>query len=284
MSVRRQGVREIFVVDNGSSDGSPDMLRREFPEVRLLEPGANLGFARGNEVALPQTSGKYLMLLNPDTLVMPGAFQRMVDHLEAHPEVGAVGPMLLNADGSLQPSACRFPSLLTEFYEWFGLRGLFPKNRLLGRMYYGYKADQPFAVDWVIGACLMVRRVVHQEVGGLDPRFFMYAEELDWCYRIRQANWRIHYLPQAQVLHYGGASAQKAQSPLLVEYFRSRHQFHQKHHPWLYRQAMRLLYITSLGLRVASYRLWAKLVKSNRERILKDAFVFERCLAGHFQF
>lgn len=283
-SAIREGAGEIFVVDNGSVDGSPQMVRREFPEVRLLEPGDNLGFARANELALPLASGRHLMLLNPDTVVLPGAFQKLIAYLDAHPRVGALGPMLLNPDGTLQPSACRFPSLLTEFYEWFGLRGLFPKNRALGRLYYGYRADKPMNADWVIGACLLVRQEVYLQVGGLDGRFFMYGEELDWCYRIRQAGWQIHYLPQAQVIHYGGQSAQKAASPQLVEYFRSRHQFHHKHHSPAVRWAMRLLYITSLGLRVAGYRLWARVFPRNRERILKDAIVFERCLAGHFQF
>lgn len=283
-SVLREGVEEIVVIDNGSHDGSPDMVRQEFPQVMLLEPGENLGFARANELALPVCTCRYLMLLNPDTIVLPGAFHKLVRYLEDHPQVGVVGPMLLNDDGTLQPSACRFPSLLTEFYEWFGLRGLFPKSRFFGRLYYGYQADRPFAADWVIGACMLVRRSVYLQVGGLDGRFFMYGEELDWCYRIRQSGWQIHYVPEAQVIHYGGQSAMKAASPQLVEYFRSRHQFHHKHHSFGYRLAMRLLYITSLGLRVVGYRLWASLVPTNRERVLKDAGVFERCLAGHFQF
>lgn len=217
---------EVFVVDNGSSDGSQRMVRERYPAVRLLELGSNFGFAAANNRALVLSAGKYCLLLNSDTVVTSGAVEAVVTYLEKNEEVGIAGLQLLNADGSRQNSIANFPSLLTELFNKSLLRRLSP-GRYPGkeRSYPG-----PIDVESVIGACLFVRRKTMEQVGMLDEEYFFYLEETDWCLRVRKAGWRVIHYPGASIYHLQGKSVEGVNVRARIEYFRSRYLFFRKHH------------------------------------------------------
>lgn len=222
---------EIIVVDNNSSDGSCQMVEREFPQVRLIRNKENLGFARANNQAIKRSQGKYILLLNPDTIVLNRALNKMVEFMNAHLQIGALGARLLNPNGTLHPSCRRFPTLATAFFENTFLDRLFPRNRIIGRYKMGYwDHDDIREVDQPMGACLMVRRKTIDQIGLLDEQFYMYYEEVDWCYRIKKAGWKIYFIPQAQIIHYAGQSVAVADiGGILVEYRRSMYKFYSKH-------------------------------------------------------
>jgi N-acetylglucosaminyl-diphospho-decaprenol L-rhamnosyltransferase len=190
---------ETIVVDNASTDGSAAMVREEFPGVRLIESATNLGFAGGNNRAFRTCSGRYVLLLNSDAELHAGALATLASYLETHPRVGAVGPRLLNTDGSLQPSAFGFPTLGRMALVLTRLSLL-----LLGHTETGavYRPETPQAVDWITGACLMVRRSVVESVGPLDERFFFDYEDVDWCRRIGAAGWELHTVPWTTTTHH----------------------------------------------------------------------------------
>lgn len=212
---------EVWVVDNASHDGSPRMVRAHFPAVRLIENETNVGFARANNQVLVLRRGRYVLLLNSDALVQAEAIERMYRFMEGHPRAGVVGPRLFNGDGSLQPSWAAFPTLTSE---------------LLGRERRPYRilplphGGVAWQVDWVGGSCLMARREAIDAVGLLDPQFFMYAEETDWCRRMRAYGWLCYYLPEAEVVHLGGGSTGADALPLLVQLHRSKLLYFYKHH------------------------------------------------------
>jgi GT2 family glycosyltransferase len=216
--------REVIVVDNGSQDGSEDEVKKTIPLIHLVENEKNLGFARAVNQGIQNASGKYVLLLNPDTRVKNGAIEQLMSFMDAHPEAGVVGAQLLNADGSKQNSIANFPSLATELLNKHLLRWLSPK-RFPGkeRIY-----SDPIEVDSVIGACMMVRRGVIEQVGVLDEDYFLFLEETDWCYRMKRAGWRIYHVPDAEVYHCQGKSAEKEKKRARVEYFRSRYHFFKK--------------------------------------------------------
>lgn len=222
---------ETIVVDNASADGSGNMVRANFPQVKVLENRENVGFTAGNNQAIIRSQGRYVMLLNPDTEVLGDALTTLMDFMDAHPAVGIVAPKLLNSDGTAQSSRRRFPTLATAFLESTALQQSWPDNRVL-RAYYmqDQNEDEAHEVDWSVGACLMVRREVIEQVGLLDEGFFMYSEEMDWCYRIKQAGWRIVYLPAAEVMHHGGQSSKQVIAAQHIHFQRSKIRFFRKHH------------------------------------------------------
>jgi len=201
---------DVWVVDNASHDGSAAMVREEFPHVRLIENPGNDGFTRANNQALALCRGRHVLLLNPDTEVIGDALQTMVSYLDGHGDVGVVGPQLVYPDGSVQPSRRRFPDLKTMLVESTIVQRLRPDNGVVRRY---YMADQPHDalqnVDWLVGACLMVRREAMEQAGLLDERFFMYSEEMDWCLRIKQHGWRVVYVPAARVMHHEARSSEQ---------------------------------------------------------------------------
>ncbi len=202
---------EIIVVDNASSDNTLEMLRGEFPDVRVIANTENLGFTRGNNQGLALAQGRYFFLLNPDTELRPNTLESLITHMDAHPRIGIIGPQLYYGDGTLQSSRRRFPTLATAFLESTKLQQWFPRNRALIRYYMlDTRDDETRQVDWINGSAMFVRREVYDQVGGFDERFFMYSEELDWCYRAKQAGWQIVYFPTVQVTHYEGKSSEQA--------------------------------------------------------------------------
>lgn len=201
-------IGEIIVVDNASSDGSADMVRAHFPQAVLLEPGTNLGYAGGNNLGLRHAQGRYVLILNPDTELVPDALSHLVQALDAQPSIGVVGPALLFPDGRHQSSRRRFPTALVGLVESTPLEFLFAASPLLRDFrLLDHPDDQPQPVDWLVGAALVVRREVVEQVGLLDEAFFMYFEELDWQRRIKAAGWSIWYWPEARVVHHEGASS-----------------------------------------------------------------------------
>lgn len=234
----KTGVK-VYVVDNASSDGSPEMVALEYPEVRLIRAPHNGGFAYGNNLALreilamPAASElpRFVMLLNPDAALLPGALDSLVQFLLDHPSAGAVGPKVLLPDGSLD-LACRrsFPTPEVSFYRMAGLARLFPHSRRFGRYNLTFlDPEQAADVDALTGAAMLVREEVVREVGLLDEAFFMYGDDLDWCYRIKSFGWRVVYYPRAVVRHYKRAASTKRAIPSIRAFYDAMRIFHRKH-------------------------------------------------------
>jgi N-acetylglucosaminyl-diphospho-decaprenol L-rhamnosyltransferase len=219
---------EVIVVDNGSVDGSQAMLRDQFPRACLIQNHENIGFAKANNQALAVSKGRYALLLNSDALLLANAAQAMLDLAKVKPRAGIVGAYLLNADGSFQASYTPFPNLWQEFLILSGL------GRIVSDHCYpshGPEEDKgPQRVDYVEGACMLVRREAFEDVGGLDEGYFMYAEEVDWCYAMREKGWQVWYQPAAKVIHLGGGSSQKRRTQREADLYRSRVRFFRKHY------------------------------------------------------
>lgn len=231
LSLSKGDTLEVIVVDCASSDGSVEMVRREFPWVRLIASDENLGYARGNNLGVTRATGRYVLILNPDTEIVGDALTRMVHYLDAHPMVGALGPGLRYPDGALQSSRRRFPTLATAFCESTLLHQWFPKNRVARRYHMSDRpADAPQQVDWLVGAALMIRREAWQQAGPLDEGFFMYFEELDWCRRCRAAGWEIHYLPAAQIVHHEGKSSEQVVTARTIHFHCSKIRYFRKYY------------------------------------------------------
>ena len=237
---------EVVVVDNASQDGSAAMVRAEFPQVTLIENTENLGFTRGNNQALARSTGRYLLLLNPDTEIVGDALTTMVAYMDANPGVGVVGPQLLYPDGSIQSSRRRFPSLATMFVEITVLQRLFGRSALV-RHYYALDTpdDATQEVDWVVGACMMVRREAMDAAGLLDERFFMYSEEMDWCLRIKQQGWKVVYLPTARIVHHEARSSEQVLPAQHIYFHSSKVAYVRKHFGPRQAEALRLFLLAT---------------------------------------
>lgn len=216
---------EIVVVDNGSSDGSVERLRKEFPEVRLLSNGRNLGFAKAVNSGIDLSRGRHILLLNNDTTVPHGSIDGLAQFMDGHPECGICGPQLLNADGSRQHSYDNFPTAATVLLNKGILRMFFPARYPSKRQC----ATPPLEVESVIGAALLVRREVVEKIGKLDERYFFFLEETDWCLRAREAGWKIFHLPTVAVCHLQGRTKRRAEARAKVEYTRSLFAYMRKH-------------------------------------------------------
>lgn len=232
---------EIIVVDSASTDGSPEMVRREFPQARLVASDQNLGYAGGNNAGAELAQGRYLFLLNPDTVLKPDALRRLVSYMDSHPSVGAVGPQLLWPDGTVQSSRRRFPSLGSLFWESTLFGQWFPHNRHIARYHMQDVApDQRQSVDWLVGAAILIRREAWRQVGPIDAAYFMYFEETDWCRRCCEAGWEIHYLPEAQIIHYEGKSSQQVMADRTIRFQRSKLRYTRKYFGLGWATALRL--------------------------------------------
>ncbi len=197
---------EVLVVDNASTDGSVGMLEAEFPWAQLIKSSENLGFARGNNVAIRQCRGQYIALVNPDVIVLPGCLDALADFLDRHPEVGNVGPRVLNPDMTLQSSCRQFPTLWNNFCSASGLASGFKRSRFFsGEHMFFFAHDRTMAVDVLVGCFSMVRREAFDAVGLLDENLFMYGDDVDWCRRCWKAGWQVMFFPGAQAIHDRGA-------------------------------------------------------------------------------
>jgi N-acetylglucosaminyl-diphospho-decaprenol L-rhamnosyltransferase len=236
LSCARDVEFETTVVDNCSADGSADMVRSEFPRVRLVASPRNGGYAYGNNLGLREFLAhpdppRALLLLNADTIVPPGALRGLMDFMEAHPKAGAVGPKLVLRDGSLD-LACRrsFPTPQVSFYRMVGLSKLFPRSPRFGRYNLTYlDENQTAEVDSVVGACMLMRTEALQSAGLLDESFFMYGEDLDLSLRIKAQGWRVYYYPGVEILHYKRVSSKQSRRAQ-VEFYRAMYIFYRKHY------------------------------------------------------
>ncbi len=225
------GASEIIVVDNASSDGTADAVRRDFPEVKLIENAVNLGFARGNNCGIEISSGKYICLINPDVVVGKRCIPNILHYMEQHPDVGMLGPRIVGRDGVTQRSCMRMPTLWNQLCRTLGLDSLAKRSRLFGGfLMKDFPHDKLRDVDIINGCFWMVRRAALNNVGNLDPRFWMYADDLDWCRRFHLSGWRIVFFPDAKAVHYGGGSSQQAPVTLYVEMQRANLQYWRKYH------------------------------------------------------
>jgi hypothetical protein len=244
--------REIIVVDCVSTDGSAEMVQHEFPDVRLIASPENLGYARGSNTGAAQATGRYLMIMNPDTEIVDQALATLVRYMDDHPAVGAAGPQLRYADGSLQPSRRRFPTLATGFWESTLLHQWFPLNPFARRYHMADRPpDTPQAVDWLVGAALLIRRAAWEQVGPLDEGYFMYFEELDWCRRCRSAGWEIHYVPQALVIHHEGKSSGQVVVARTIRFQRSKVRYFGKYFGAFWGEIIRLFLLVTFGVQLA---------------------------------
>jgi N-acetylglucosaminyl-diphospho-decaprenol L-rhamnosyltransferase len=252
---------EVVVVDNGSTDGTVDVVRELFPQARLIER-ENLGLASGWNAGMAVVSGRYFLLLNADAWLTHGSLARLVEFADAHPEAAVVGPKLVNTDGTLQRSVRGFPTLWRLATEYFFLRKLAPSSQLLNAFYAGgFEHDEEREVEVVMGACMLVRREAVEQVGPLDESFFLFSEETDWCYRFEQAGWKVIFFPGAECVHVGGASHG---GRMFRENVRGHLRFLAKHRGVPYAERARRLLAWSLRLR-------ARLFRDERGRMYRDA-------------
>jgi N-acetylglucosaminyl-diphospho-decaprenol L-rhamnosyltransferase len=244
-SLRRTDA-ELIVVDNGSTDGTVELVRERFPEARLVEH-ENRGFGAGNNAGMRLGSGRYFLLLNPDAWLTGDALEQLVAFADDHPEAGVVGPKLLNLDGTLQRSVRGYPTPWRIATEYFFLRKLAPRSRLLNAFFgAGFDHESVRTAEFLPGACLLVRREAVDSIGGFDEDFFLMSEEVDWCYRFRQAGWDVLFYPRAEVVHVIGASHNPA---LFREIVRGHLRFLRKHRGLRVAERARRVMLWGLRLR-----------------------------------
>jgi GT2 family glycosyltransferase len=254
---RGSGGVKVFVQDNGSAD-EVTRIRAEFPEVILHENGVNLGYGKAVNRGLAECCSRYALVLNPDTVVSNGFFEAALHYMESNPDVGILGPKIMDPDGSVQGSARSFPTVLTGLFgrssvlsKWLPRNVLSRREVLVG----GSDGRNPMEVDWVSGACMVVRKEAVDDVGFLDERFFMYWEDADWCRRMWESGWKVVYFPEASVLHHVGRSSKSARFRSLVEFHRSAYRLFAKHaRGW--ERMLKPLALWALALRLLVLLSW----------------------------
>lgn len=262
---------EVLVVDNASADASARMVRERFPRVRLIENRDNVGFARANNQAIRQSRGRYVVLLNPDTVVQPGALETLVRFMDACPRAGAAGPRLLNPDGTLQPACYPAPTLSRELWRLCHLDALRPYARYAVT---GWHPDRPREVDVVQGTCLILRREALDQVGLLDEDYFMYSEEVDLCHRLRRHGWRVYWVPGAAVVHHGGQSTRQTAAAMFLRLYQGKILYFRKHRGERAARCYKLiLLVTALARLLVSPLAWLECPPRRRRHL---------ALAGHY--
>ncbi|HVP35723.1 MAG TPA: glycosyltransferase family 2 protein [Terriglobales bacterium] len=249
---------EVIVVDNDSKDSTTKVIGKFKPEVRLISNQQNLGYAKANNQGIEVSKGDYLLLLNPDVELKENCLRLMLDFLKKQPEIDALGPQLLNPDGSIQPSCREFPDFSILFWEFTGPSLLFPKNRIFGRWRMGYFDFQsPGEVDQPMGSCLLLRRNVIQKTGVFDERFPIFFNDVDLCYRIKQSGGKLYFLPEAKALHYQGGSTEQSKPSMILSSHLSFFRFLSKYKTGILNRILLylfgiLLFVTAL-LRIMVY-------------------------------
>ena len=223
---------EVIVVDNGSSDGSVESVKQSFPLVNVIENSENKGFVRANNQGIRASRGQCVLSLNNDTIIGNGTLGGLVRFMEEHPDVGACGPKVLNLDGSLQYQCRRsFPTISSSLSYFLKLHKVFPGSKRFGQYLMTHlNSDEAGEVDSVSGCCLLVRKEVIEKVGILDENYIMYGDDLDWCYRIKQAGWKVYFVPDFQITHLGGQSSQSLHRKCILLFYRAMVIFYRKHY------------------------------------------------------
>jgi len=257
---------EIIVVDNASSDGSLEVVEKEYPHVKLIRNEENLGFAKANNIGIAASSGKYLALVNSDIVVLGDCIRRMVAFMDENSSVGMAGPRVLNADRTLQVSCRHFPSVWNNLCQVLGLNYVFPKSAFFSEPLMNYWAhDTERKVDVLSGCFWMVRREALEKIGLLDEDFFIYGEDIDWCKRFQQAGWDVMFYPGAEAIHFGGASSANVPIRFYIEMQKADLQYWRKHYGNLSRLTYWMIILLRQLVRIpvyaARYVFWTK----NRE-------------------
>lgn len=255
---------EVILVDNNSQDGLVEKVKNEYSFTLLIENKQNVGFAKANNQGIQLASGRYVLLLNSDTVVRPDTLDVMVSFMDNQSNVGASGCKVVLPNGELD-KACRrgFPTPSASFYYAFGFSKLFPNVPRFNQYQLGYlDPDESYPVDCLVGAFMMVRREVIDQVGGLDEEFFMYGEDIDWCYRIKQAGWEIYYYPKTSITHYKGASSRRKPFKIVYEFHRAMWLFHRKHYKKKYLPLVNGLVYLGIGI-----KLLMALIKNGMKRL-----------------
>ncbi len=285
-SLRADGLTvEVIVVDSASSDGTGAMLTARYPQVKLLAQTENVGFTVGNNVGLKAATGRMLMLLNPDTVVIGDALAQLVKYIDAHPEVGVVGPQTRNSNGTIQSTRRRFPTLVTAIFESTWLQPFAPR-RVLDRFYVTDVADDAVAdVDWVQGSALIARREAYERVGGLDERYVMFSEEVDWCKRIKAVGWRVMYVGTARIIHYGGQSTEQVTARKHIHFQQSKLRYFRKYHGPIAAMLLRIVLLASYGQQLVAESIKAavgykRAMRPERRERMKVYRQVIRALAG----
>jgi GT2 family glycosyltransferase len=271
---------EVIDVDNASTDGTADMIAEGYPEVKLIRSTENLGFPRGNVVAIEATHpSKYVCLVNPDVRVLPECFHKMLEYMERNPKIGVLGPKMLNPDGSVQQSCFRAPSVWTSWCRALALdRTVLRRLPLFGGLLMAdFGHDKTREVDALNGCFLLIRREAMDQVGLIDDRYFMYGDDLDWCLRFRKKGWPVVFYPEASAVHYGGGTTARAPVYFYVEMQKANVQYWKKHHS----RPAQLAYMASLcvhdSIRYLLYSVVSLFGASWRDRVSLKA---ERSLAS----
>jgi GT2 family glycosyltransferase len=251
---------EIIVVDNGSQDGSQRAVNENFSEVRLIENGKNLGFARANNIGIRASCGRYVCLVNSDVVLLEGCLDTMLAYMESQPSIGILGPKLLNGDMSLQPSCKQLPSIWNNLCIAIGLSALFANIKLFnGEHLSFFDHDRIMNVQALSGAFLMVRRSAAEKVGLLDEAFFIYGEEIDWCMRFTKSQYKIVFFSGARAIHFGSGSSSKEPVRFYRELYSSKLRFYKKHFKHHYWKIMILVHLLRQNLRILKYLIYGRL-------------------------
>ncbi|MFB0555255.1 MAG: glycosyltransferase family 2 protein [Phycisphaerae bacterium] len=268
---------EVIVIDNASTDGSVEMVKKDFPQVTLIKNSQNLGFARANNIGIHQSSGRYICLVNSDVIVLNGCIENLISFMDNYPTAGMVGPRILNQDRTLQPSCRHFPTIWNNLCQALGLNKLFPKSRFFSETFMNYWAhDIVQKVDVLSGCFWMIRREALNKVGLLDEDFFIYGEDLDWCRRFHHAGWDIIFYPNAETIHTGAASSNNDPIRFYIEMQKADLHYWQKHHGSIGRTVYAAIIFLRHLLRLVPIGLLYVFRPSHRETI---SFKWKRSLA-----
>ena len=270
---------EVIVVDNASTDDSVALARRHYPAAQVIAKSENAGFAAANNIGYRRSSGEFILLLNPDTIVHEGALDRMANFLREHPDAGAAGPRILSRDGSLQRTGVSAPSLWNQFVETVFLDRAFPRSRMFGRHRRLYDdPDRCREVDCLQGSCLLLRREAIRHML-FDESYFLYFEETDLCARLKADGWKVFYAPDASVVHIGGSGARYYDCPRIVAFHRGYLVYLQKHCGPLQRPCFRALLVVRAVLRLALLSLGALAIRNKRPELFDRAKGYFRTLS-----
>ncbi|KXG76291.1 glycosyltransferase family 2 protein [Thermotalea metallivorans] len=244
---------EVILVDNASKDDSVEVFKKEFPQVKLIENNQNLGFSKANNIGIKMAGGRYILLLNSDTLVIEDTLEIMIKFMDTHLDVGAAGCKVELPDGSLDKACKRsFPTPQNALYHALKLDHIFPHHKKFGEYNLTFlDENQTHEVDCLVGAFMLIRREVIEQVGLLDEDFFMYGEDIDWCYRIKQVGWKIVYYPKTKIIHYKGGSSKKKNPKLIYEFYRAMYLFYHKHYRYKYPWSVKCITYTGIGVMLA---------------------------------
>ncbi|MEC0227963.1 glycosyltransferase family 2 protein [Paenibacillus alba] len=244
---------EIILIDNASNDGIIQAINEQYPQVVTIANTDNVGFSKANNQGIRVAKGRYVLLLNSDTIVQPDTMDTMLHFMDENPSVGASGCKIVLPDGSLDKACKRgFPTPSASFYYAFGFSKLFPKKPRFNQYQLGYlNPDDEYPIDSLVGAFMLIRREAIEQVGMLDEEFFMYGEDIDWCYRIKQAGWVNYYYPRTHIVHHKGASSRRKPFKIIYEFHRAMILFHNKHYRHQYSWLTNAIVYSGVGLKFA---------------------------------